>query len=648
MAERGTTGSGASAAEAAALPRRRRGRRWAIALGLVGLVIALAWMALRALVPGAPEPPPPAVADAASLRLLPAGEVVGFVGRHADHVWKGLPYAAPPVGTLRWRAPAPAPRWSGTREALAAGSHCVQLPSPFGGVEGDPGQPSGSEDCLYLDVYAPRFEPGAVPTGDARLPVLVWIHGGGNVIGSAGLYDGGVLATRENVIVVAVNYRLGPLGWFRHAALREADASPAERSGNFGTLDLVRALEWVRENAAGFGGDPGRVTIFGESAGGTNVYTLLLAPQARGLFHRAIVQSGGTAILPVAQAEHWSDSDTDPGHARSSNEIAARLWIAAGRAEDRAGARAALTAASPQELAAFLRERTPEQLFAAYLDGAEELLLDMPRLFGDGAVLPAGEPLERLARPDGWNRVPVLVGTNRDENKLFLFPQPRYTRMWFGFLPRVRDPDLYLAVADAMSAMWKATGADGPADAMWRTQPDVFVYRFDFDEWPSLLGFDAATFLGAAHGLEIPFVFGRWDLGRRSRFLFRPENRAAREELSDAMRSYWVEFAASGRPGRGLRGDLPAWTAWDGGDGAYKAIVFDTEAGGGIRMTKDSVTIESVLASVDDDPRLRTQRDRCWVYREIATRSRGFGPAQYPKAGRDGCVEFPFDEFPWE
>ena len=648
MAEEGTADGGASVADVAGQPRRQRGRRWAIGLGLLVVLIAIAWMALRALVPGAPEPPPPATADAASLRLLPAGEVVGSVGRYGGHVWRGLPYAAPPVGDLRWRPPVPAPRWSGTREALEAGSHCVQFPSPFAGVEGDAREPSGSEDCLVLNVHAPRFEPGAVPTGDARLPVLVWIHGGGNVIGLADFYDGGVLATREHVIVVTVHYRLGPLGWFRHAALREADASPEERSGNFGTLDLVRALEWVRDNAAGFGGDPGRVTIFGESAGGTNVYTLLLAPQARGLFHRAIVQSGGTAILPVSKAENWSDSDTDPGHARASNEILARLWIAAGRAEDRASARAALTDASPRDVAAFLRERTPAELFAAYVDGEGELLLDMPRVFGDGAVLPAGEPLERFARPDGWNRVPVLVGTNRDENKLFLFPQPLYTRMWFGFVPRVRDPELYLAVADATSAMWKAAGADGPADAMWRTQPDVFVYRFDFDEWPSLLGFDAATFLGAAHGFEIPFVFGHWDLGRRSRFLFRPENRAARETLSDAMRSYWAQFAASGRPDRGLHEGLPAWTAWDGGEGKPKALVFDTEADGGIRMTADSVTIESVLAAVEEDPRLETPRDRCWVYREIAARSRGFGPAEYPNAGRDGCVEFPFDEFPWE
>src|SRR5262249_22798225 len=148
--------------------------------------------------------------------------------------------------------------------------------------------PVGSEDCLYLNVYAPR---DAAP--GAALPVMVWIHGGGNTIGAGELYDGGNLATTEHVVVVTVNYRLGPFGWFRHAARPGDGTTPPERSGNFAVLDLVRALEWVRDDIAVFGGDPGRVTVFGESAGGTNTLLLLLAPQAQGLFHRAIVESGG-------------------------------------------------------------------------------------------------------------------------------------------------------------------------------------------------------------------------------------------------------------------------------------------------------------------------------------------------------------------
>jgi para-nitrobenzyl esterase len=622
----------------------RRARRLGIAAALALLLLGGAWIGLRSLGGGEEPEAAPAVADPSSRRSLPAGEVVGATGRYGSHVWRGIPYAEPPVGERRWRAPVAAARWGGTREALAFGGHCVQLPSPFAGVEGDPGEIQGSEDCLYLNVYAPKLEPAALPQGADRLPVLVWIHGGGNVIGLADFYDGGALAARERVVVVTVNYRLGPFGWFRHAALREADADPAERSGNFGTLDLVRALEWVRDNVSGFGGDPERVTIFGESAGGTNVFTLLLAPQAAELFSGAIVQSGGTFFDSAAHAEHWTD-DAEPGHRRSSNEIVARLLVADGRAADRAAARSQIAAMAPAELARFLRERSAEQLLGAYLDGEEDLLLDMPRVFADGAVLPAGDPLARFARADGWNRVPVVLGTNRDENKLFLYPQPIYTRQWFGFVPRVRDPELYLATADATSAMWKATGADGPADAMIQVSPDVFVYRFDWDEWPSLLGFDAATFLGAAHGFEIPFVFGHWDLGERGRFLFRAENRASREEVSDAMRSYWARFAAAGRPSTGLDGALPAWTAWDPRPNGHKFLILDSPAGGGLRMGSEPATIEGVLASVEQDPRLGTAKERCWVYRELASRGRGFARADYE---RKDCADYPYDEFPWD
>src|SRR5262249_32407659 len=157
----------------------------------------------------------------------------------------------------RWRAPQPAEPWTETLEALDFGSPCVQYGSGFGGVPGArPNEPAGNEDCLYLNVYAPRFGESEVPAGSARLPVVLSVHGGGNTVGEAGFYNGGNLAASERVIVVTVNYRLGPFGWFRNAALRGEGTSEADRSGNFGTLDLVRALEWVQENVAAFGGDP--------------------------------------------------------------------------------------------------------------------------------------------------------------------------------------------------------------------------------------------------------------------------------------------------------------------------------------------------------------------------------------------------------
>jgi para-nitrobenzyl esterase len=579
------------------------------------------------------------------MRTLPGGgDVVGYLGRYGSHVWLGIPYALPPVGEGRWRAPEAPVAWNGTREALAFGNHCPQFASAFGGVSDLPaGAVSGSEDCLYLNVYAPRLE--RADAAQAKLPVLVWIHGGGNVIGSSNFYDGGRMAQTHDVVVVTINYRLGPLGWFRHVALREG-ATPGEQSGNFATLDLVRALEWVRDDIAGFGGDPGNVTIFGESAGGTNVFTLLLSPLASGLFHRAIVQSGGTSLDSIAEAEHFRD-DPESGHSRSSNEVLARLLVANGRAADRAVAKAQLASLAAAEIAATLRDATPEQLFAAYERDVDEGLLDMPRVFADGVVLPTGDPLAQLARPDGWNRVPVIAGTNRDENKLFQFMNPVYVKRWLGVVPQVRDPDLYLAMADAQSAMWKATGADGPAAAMWSTQPNVFVYRFDWDEEPKLLGIDLGTYLGAAHGFEIPFVFGHWDLGKQGSVIFSDANRHARETLGEQMMSYWANFAWTGDPGRGRAGELPAWSAWDGRPGAHKYMILDTPSGGGARMGSEPVTPESVLASVDADPRLRSQRDRCFVYHELARWSRGFTEAEYASAGRQGCAPHPFEQFPW-
>jgi para-nitrobenzyl esterase len=624
-------------------------RRLALAFGAIALVavVAIWYLAGLATAPAPVPPEPTRVADPASKRSLPAGDVVGFVGRYGSHAWLGLPYAKPPVKEKRWRAPEPPDRWAGERQALAHGARCPQLANVFAGVfDAEPGTLTGDEDCLFLNVYAPRFEADRVPRGGARLPVMVWIHGGGNVIGLSDFYDGGRLASAGDVVVVTLNYRLGPLGWLRHASLRE-DASEAERSGSFATLDLVRALEWVRDNVEGFGGDPGRVTVFGESAGGRNVVTLLLSPLASGLFQRAIVQSGGLDTRTPAEAEHFAD-DPEPGLRNSSNEVIARLAVADGTAADPAAARAWIAAQEPAALARWLRAKTPGQLFAAYSTEEFEGMLDVPQSFADGVVHPTGDLLARFATADGWNRVPVMIGTTRDENRLFLFVNPLYVRRWLGVFPSVRDPGLYDATADALASMWKATGADGPAAAMWRTQPDVFVYRFDWDEEPSLLGTDLGRALGASHAFEIPFVFGHWDLGPQGNVIYTDENRAAREALAERMMSYWAQFAWSGDPGRGRDGGEVAWTAWDGRPGGHKTLLLDTEAGGGVRMGSEPVDPARVLAAVDADPRLGSQRERCWVYRELARWSMGLAERDYPDAGREGCAEYPADDFPWE
>lgn len=584
-------------------------------------------------------PPVLVPAPEATRRALAAGEVTGGEGRYGSHAWLGIPYAKPPVGALRWRAPSPIGRFEGPLAATSFGAPCPQYASPFAGVDGKAGTIQGSEDCLTLDVWTPRFAGGVVPVADERLPVLVWIHGGGNSIGTTRFYDGGNLATSENVVVVAVQYRLGPLGWMRHAALRAGASDDVERSGNFATLDLIAALAFVRDHIAAFGGDPDNVTIFGESAGGTNVFTLLLAPQARGLFHRAIVQSGGLGFSSPEEAEAFADS-TPAGHVQSSSEILLRLLEKDG-AKGIDAAKAELAAMSDAEIAGYLRGKTPEALLAAYVPDPSGMI-PMPKTFPDGVVLPVGDPLARFATTDGWNRVPVVLGTNRDENRLFLFPNERYVERVLWIFPRFVDEELFFATADAQSRMWKATGVDAPAAAMRRVEPRVFAYRFDWDEEPSFLGADLSKFLGASHGFEIPFVFGHFDLGRASGMVFDEKGRESREALSKAMRSYWAAFAKRGDPGRGSRGELDPWLAFDASAPATpRAIVFDTASGGGIRMTDETESPAGVIARVMADPRLDTPARRCDVLGVLARWSRGYTAADY--ASNPDCAAFPLE-----
>ena len=336
--------------------------RWlwiAVALAVVALI---GWFAFRE-----PAPTPP-TADSATAVEIAQGRVVGYVSEGA-YAWRGIPFAAPPAGELRWRAPRPPAPFAEPLVATASGSPCLQFASPLAAVADPDGDGVvGSEDCLYLNVYAPAGAPGA----GERHPVMFWIHGGGNSVGHAGPYDGSLLAVRHDVVLVAVNYRLGPFGWFTHPALRGPDASPADASGNFGTLDLVRGLEWVRDNIAAFGGDPANVTIFGESAGGTNVLSLLSSPHAAGLFHRAIAQSGSHRATPRAHGEAFAEGET-PGHRHSSAEMVAALLARDGM--DLAAARERARAMSHDAIRTLLHGVDGAKLLALYKAWLSSILL---------------------------------------------------------------------------------------------------------------------------------------------------------------------------------------------------------------------------------------------------------------------------------
>lgn len=584
-----------------------------------------------------PEPPPRELL-AASLRHPPAGSVVGSAGRYGGYQWRGIPYAVPPVNERRFRAPARLPRWQGTLEALDFGAPCPQYATAWGGdTEAPEGSLVGSEDCLFLNVYAPEA------IGDERLPVMFWIHGGGNYTGATSFYDGSRLASEQRVIVVTVNYRLGFLGWFLHEALAKGQ-SARDGSGNYGTLDLIQGLEWVGENISAFGGDPGNVTIFGESAGGWNVLSLLASPLAEGRFHRAISQSGVLWSASRAQAANDAD-EPEPGDAFSSGETLLRLLVADGRAPDREAAQQVVAAMDATAIARFLRGRSVEELFAAY-DPEGRGDYECPRVIEDGAVLPARPLVHVLAAGQPFHRVPLMLGTNKDEEKLFMLFDEEYARVWFGLLPQVRDKARYLRDARTITRTWRMMAVDELANALAPALPgELFAYRFDWDEEPTILGIDLGELVGAAHGLEIPFVFGHWFVGPQTGLVFDEDNLPGREALSQAMRSYWAEFAYRGHPGRGRGRELPGWRAW--AVGAPQFTVLDTEAGGGIRTERGARTPADLEQQILEDPSYTSTEERCRALAAIHDWTPHRYPAsRYEAAGRGVCRDHPLERSP--
>ncbi|MDX9979296.1 MAG: carboxylesterase/lipase family protein [Lentisphaeria bacterium] len=439
-------------------------------------------------------------------------------------VFRGIPFAAPPVGNLRWRPPQPVPPWTEPRPATAFGPAAPQpnRTSP-------PLPPVGrtDEDCLYLNVWTPGLDGG-------KRPVMVWIHGGGMVhgAGSVAVYEGRALA-RQGVVLVTINYRLGVLGFLAHPEL--SVESPEGVSGNYGLLDQVAALRWVRDHIAAFGGDPGNVTIFGESAGAVSVGFLLTMPLAEGLFHRAILQSG----IPVAASGHLRDGERS-GEAQGLD--IARRFGANGIADLRAKSADELVAGCRAAVGPLPNPR--DDKFGPRIDGV--FLPDLPlRLIGQGK----------------FHQVPILLGTNRDEMTLFLMDggAPRravgyrvVVRRIFGpqapailaAFPCARDED----VAFAFRELTTVSCFTAPARHLARSAAvnGSPVYLYHFSRVPAAT---AHSELGAAHGFEIPFIFGT---------LKAPST--ADRQLAEAMAGYWTAFARTGIP---ACPDRPEWPRYE-------------------------------------------------------------------------------------
>jgi len=469
------------------------------------------------------------LAGAASVHVG-GGELAGATSGGVES-FKGVPYAAPPVGALRWRAPQAAPAWPGARDATRYAPACMQ-----GGDPWPPGTPAEaqSEDCLYLNIWRP-----ADLAPDARLPVMVWIPGGGwtDGSGSAPLYDGSQLA-RRGVIVVTINYRVGALGFL---ALDELSReSPRASSGNYGLRDQVAALHWVQDNIGALGGDATRVTIFGQSAGSMSASILTVSPPARGLFQRVIGQSGAVFIPPAM-------AGGDAFRLKGAQAEGARFAQALGAASVEA-----------------LRHVPAAEIVQAQRRFAFHFILDDEML-----------PQEPWTFYDAGRQAPVdlLAGWNADEGRLFVAGQvitaatlERGIAEEIGQFPATLRP-WYRATTDGQARSARAA-FEGDLRMRYDTwtwmrlhartgQGKVFAYRFE--QVPPATAGSPFFGMGATHGCEIPYVFDALDVARWG-------GRPADRHLAATMADYWTNFARTGDPnGNGL----PRWPRYAPGTPAH-------------------------------------------------------------------------------
>ncbi len=450
--------------------------------------------------------------------------------------WDDIPYAIPPIGNLRWKAP---------REYTNPGStiypkennFCIQKTSSLGGSsQYSDDNISGSEDCLYLDIVAPKLK-----NNNKKLPVMFWIHGGGNTSGLKDLYDFSKMAKKHEVIVIRINYRLGPFGWFSHPAIQQGQDG-LDKSSNFGTLDIIAALKWTNQNISHFGGDPENVTIFGESAGGHNVLSLLISPEAKDLFHKAISMSGYTTSIASDQAYK---QDTDSSTSNNTSWSIVNNFLENSQENY-----------SNEDLRKILYELDAKDFFKPY--AKRPTYEEIPLLTNDGIVVPEIGLSKALNDQKYVANVPVIAGSNRDEVKLWLATAEYFVELEYSFLgsllniPKVKlkDEDAFEAFNYYRSAAWKIRGVDEPLQGMLNSgNRKLYAYRFDWDDHRRLLIADFKSLIGAAHATEIPLLAGNEKLvgGYPLSDLIYPSGRS-KFFISKNMMQFWSNFAKNGNP----------------------------------------------------------------------------------------------------
>jgi para-nitrobenzyl esterase len=443
----------------------------------------------------------------------------------SDHEFLGIPYAAPPVGNLRWKAPQPAARWHGVRAATSFAPHCPQPGSPFGLA-------STSEDCLYLNVYTPAG-------GFGNRPVMVWIHGGALVTGESDDYNPAALV-RDGVDVVTINYRLGALGFLADSSLASHAGGP---SGNYGLMDQQAALRWVQRNIRGFGGNPRNVTVFGESAGGLSTLSQLVSPGARGLFQHAIVESGTYALTQATLAS-----------------------------AEASGAAFAAKVGCTSNTAACLRSVPVATILANENVGTGGY---QPNI--DGDVLP--QSIGTALSSGQFNHVPVIIGTNHDEWRLFVglsqaeggpaVTAANYQSMISGTL------GVSAAVAAVIAAQYPLSDFSSPAAALGAVGTDAifacnaqtaedslaryvptYAYEFSDENAPEVFLPPEGFPYGAAHASEIQYLF------KFNAEAFPATLAPAQQQLAATMRGYWTNLAKFGTPAGGWPRFSAAHPVW--------------------------------------------------------------------------------------
>ena len=453
--------------------------------------------------------------------------------------WDDIPYAKPPIDNLRWRAPQELDI-SSSKQTIKPkkNNFCVQQPSGLGGSDGE-GYFSGTEDCLYLDIKAPIKK-------DAQklLPVMFWIHGGGNTTGLKDLYDFSLMVSRHNVIVISINYRLGPFGWFTHPSIQNQQ-NGLDKTSNFGTLDIISALKWVNKNISSFGGDPNNVTIFGESAGGHNVLSLLVANQAKGLFHKAISMSGYTTTSSQKDAykQDYKSSTSKYSSWNIVNEIIKDY------------SNETILVENEIETRTFLKGLSSEEFFKYYTNKSS--YNNIPLLTADGIVIPEIGLTNSLSKSEHVHKVPVILGSNRDEVKLWLASADYFVKLDYSIfgtiidLPKVvlKNENVFNIFNLYRSRAWKIKGVDGPLRSLSEAgNNNLYAYRYDWDDHRRFIFGNFKELIGAAHATEIPLLTGNNKLVGKYGFLLYPRGLSKRF-TSKNMMLFWTNFAKNGKPG---------------------------------------------------------------------------------------------------